>query len=529
MKNIKTYLLSILAAGFVLSLSCDEDEDLIAQQLADNPLPTAATYSAGSLNVSKYVAIGNSLTAGFQDGALYNSGQAQSFPALIAQQMMANGVGGGAFNQPDINSDNGFSGLGQGGAPLGRLELSLSLLAPVPTVGEIPTAYTGNKAALNNFGVPGMRLTDFNNPALAGNGLYARFASSPGTSTILQEAVAANPTFYTFWLGNNDVLGYAASGGLDEAQITDAATFTAALTEALGTMASTGADGMVMNIPPIVLAPFFRAVPYNPVPLDAATAAVLNGAFGGYNQILNVLAAQSLIPAAEAAARQVTFAAGANPVLMDDDALTDIGPMLDALVAGSLIDAATRAALEPYRIARQATPNDLLTLTAAREINRDILGNGQLLSGISYPLADNFVLSASEVVNVVTARATYNAIIDGVVAAINAQVGSTKIRVVDTHPVFADAFGLNAATATALAMTPAGVAAADGTLGIIVEGVSLAPDFSPNGITSTDGIHPNPRGYALIANAIIDEINAAYGATIPRVKVLPLRGVITTN
>ena len=408
MKNIRTYLLYILAAGFVLSLSCDEDEDLTAQQLADNPLPTAPTYSAGSLNVSKYVSIGNSLAAGFQDAALYNSAQETSFANLLAQQLMANGVGGGAFNQPDINSENGYSGMGPNG-PQGRFELSLSQLAPVPTVGQVPGEYEGDRSALNNFAVPGMRLIDINDPMLAANNpLYGRFASVPGTSTVLSDALAANPSFYTFWLGNNDILGYAASGGLDEAQITDALTFQNELTAALGALASSGAQGMVMNVPPIVVAPYFRAVPYNPIPLDEATATVLNGAFEGYNQILNLLAARTLITAEEAATRQVTFAAGPNnPLLMDDDALTDIGPLLDALLAGSFISEAQRAALEPYRIARQATPLDLPTLPAATEIRRDVLGNGQLLSGISYPLADNFVLSASEVQNTVVARVTF--------------------------------------------------------------------------------------------------------------------------
>ena len=462
------------------------------------------------------------------DGALYNSGQANSFPALIGRQLQTAGVGGSPFNQPDINSENGFSGMGPNG-PLGRFELSLSLLAPVPTVGEAPTAYSGDKSALSNFGVPGMRLTDIHNPGLASNGLYARFATQPGVSTVLGEAIGAGPTFYTFWLGNNDVLGYAASGGVDEADITDAATFQSQLAFALTQLVNTGAEGMVLNLPPIVLAPFFRAVPYNPIPLDAATATVLNGAFAGYNQILNVLAAQMLISADEAAARQVTFQAGNNPLLMADDALTDIGPMLDALLGGGFIDAAQRAALEPYRLARQATPNDLPTLRAATEINRDVLGNGQLLSGISWPIGDEFVLSASEVVTTVTARATFNAIIDGVVAQINAGAGATRIRIVDVHPLFADLFGLDAATATALALTPAGVAGADGSLGIEVEGTTLAPDFSPNGVTSTDGIHPNPRGHALIANVVIDAMNQAYGANIPRVQVLPLRGVITTN
>ena len=88
------------------------------------------------------MAIGNSLTAGFQDGAIYTDGQEQSLPALLAKQFQTEGVGGGDFGQPDINSVNGYSGSGVDGIPgtsddLGRYELSLSLLVPVPTQGEL--------------------------------------------------------------------------------------------------------------------------------------------------------------------------------------------------------------------------------------------------------------------------------------------------------------------------------------------------------------------------------------------------------
>lgn len=527
MKNIRTYLLALLALTFVLS-SCDEDQDLIAQREADNPLPGATTGDSGSLNVSKYVAIGNSLSAGFMDGALYTSGQDNSFPNLLAAQLQISGVGGGAFNQPDINSANGFSGFDGSNNPLGRFELSLSLLRPLPTVGELPTAFGGDKSALNNFAVPGMRLTDIANPGLAANGLYARFASNPGVSTVLGEVIAASPSFYSFWLGSNDVLGYAAGGGTDEAQITDQATFTTSLTNSLGALAATGAQGVVLNVPPIVINPFFRAIPYNAVPLDAQTATVLNGAFAGLNAALDGLAAFSLLDAADAAARKVTYEAGpSNPILMHDDALTDIGPLFDALVLASVLTPAQRAALEPYRQSRPATANDLPTLRAATEIGRAI--SPTAIVGVSIPIGDEFILSASEVVNVVTARATYNAVIDGVVAGINAQAGANVITVIDVQPTFADLFGLDAATAQALAMSPAAVAAADGTLGIIVDGVSLAPDFGPNGVFSTDGLHPNPRGHGIIANAIIDHLNSTYSANIPRVNVLALRSVITTN
>ena len=535
MKNIKHYLLGLLALAFVV-VSCDEDEELINQRLAENPLPGEVTGSAGTFNFSRYISIGNSLAAGFQDNALYTDAQDQSFPALFAQQLATTGVGGGAFNQPDINSANGFAGNGPSG-PLGRFELSLSLLRPVPTAGELPTPYTGDKSALSNFAVPGMTQLQVNDPGLAANGLYARFASNPGTSTVLGDALATNPSFYTYWLGNNDVLRYAVSGGADISLISDTGDFQASITESLGALANSGARGVVINLPPVVVAPFFRAVPWNAVPLDEATATLLNGGFAGFNQaLLGLLQASGLgVPGisttqADVDQRTVTYAAGQNPILMVDTDLVDYnrpGGEFDILQGIGAIDAAQRAALAPFGQARPATPNDLPLLTAATEIGREIAGP-TVLSGISLPIADNFILSATEVVRVVTARATFNAVIDGVVAGVNQVAGGQAITILDTHPIFADVFGLDAASATALALTPAGIAAADGTLGIVVDGVTLAPDFSPNGIVSTDGIHPNPRGHAIIANALIDHLNGL-GADIPSVNVLALRSVLTTD
>ncbi len=546
MKNIKIYLFAILALTFVIQ-SCDEDQKLLEQLEDENPLPGPVTGTPGSLDLSKYVSVGNSLTAGFMDNALYTSGQDHSFPNLLAQQFAVSGVGGGAFNQPDINSANGRSGVNPNGGFFGRFELSLSLLRPVPTVGEDVTPFGGDKAALNNFGVPGMRLVDVSDAGLAArNGLYARFASQPGVSTVLGDALQAAPTFFTFWLGNNDILGYAAGGGANEALITDAAAFQTTLTQALGGLTQSGAQGVVLTIPQIILAPFFRAVPYNSIPMtDQATVDQLNNGFAGLNAALDGLAQFSLLTAEQANARKVSYQLGANPILMFDDALTDIGPLFDALVAASAITPAQRAALEPFRQSRPANGGDLPVLTAATALGQPLVVNGvpqpTAIVGVSYPAPDNLILSASEVQTVVGTRATFNATIAGVVAGINQAAGADVLTLVDVQPTFADVAGLDAATAQFLvdptnganpilaAMGAAAGAAADGELGIRVDGVNLAPDFSPNGIFSTDGIHPNPRGYAIIANLVIDALNASKGSTIPGINVLALRGVLTTD
>ena len=53
--------------------------------------------SAGSANFSKYVALGNSITAGYADNALYREGQDNSYPSILAHQFAL--AGGGALVQ----------------------------------------------------------------------------------------------------------------------------------------------------------------------------------------------------------------------------------------------------------------------------------------------------------------------------------------------------------------------------------------------------------------------------------------------
>jgi hypothetical protein len=63
------------------------------------------------INVSSYVAIGDSIASGYTDGGLCYSGQINSYPNLIAEQFKS--IGGGNFRQPLVDQDSagiGFSG-----------------------------------------------------------------------------------------------------------------------------------------------------------------------------------------------------------------------------------------------------------------------------------------------------------------------------------------------------------------------------------------------------------------------------------
>lgn len=79
---------------------------VIAACTADvsNPPPlNSGTASAGNADFTKFVSIGDSLTAGYADGALYLLGQQNSFPGMLAQQFAE--VGGGTFEQPLLKHD----------------------------------------------------------------------------------------------------------------------------------------------------------------------------------------------------------------------------------------------------------------------------------------------------------------------------------------------------------------------------------------------------------------------------------------
>jgi hypothetical protein len=54
----------------------------------------------------------------------------------------------------------------------------------------------------------------------------------------------------------------------------------------------------------------------------------------------------------------------------------------------------------------------------------------------------------------------------------------------------------------------------------IANGITFTPNINPpTGIYSEEGLHPNSRGYAFIANIFIDAINAKFAASVPKVNI----------
>src|SRR5690606_17265094 len=71
----------------------------------DKSVDDAGFYSAGEADFSNYIALGNSLTAGYADDALYLQGQENSYPNIMAMQFAH--AGGGDFVQPLVDDNTG--------------------------------------------------------------------------------------------------------------------------------------------------------------------------------------------------------------------------------------------------------------------------------------------------------------------------------------------------------------------------------------------------------------------------------------
>ncbi|NAY92275.1 G-D-S-L family lipolytic protein [Muricauda sp. JGD-17] len=482
-----------------LFVACSEDDTPV-----DTPDPDPIVYTSGTANFSNYVAVGNSLTAGFSDNALFIDGQEASLPNMLASNFAL--AGGGSFEIPFM-ADN-LGGLTLGGNPISENRFFLAFLpdgpSPTPVEGQGTTEVSTKLAGpFNNMGVPGAKSYELLAPgygSVAGvamgtaNPYFARFSSSE-SATVVGDAVAQNPTFFSLWAGANDILLYATNGGdgVDQTgnlnpatysrnDITDPNVFAGSLDGILQAMTANGAEGVIANLPNVTDIPYFNTVPHNPVPLDAATAALLNGAYEAYNQGLLLAQSFMLIDADEVSKRTISFSAGdTNAVVLLDEDLTDLTGVDPGLIN-----------------MRQATAEDLMVLTSRNFIGT--LANPAdptSINGVAIPLADQWVLTPEEQEAVETALNAYNQTIETL-------AGAYDLALVDANAL------LNELKTTGFPQT---------------DGSTVTATFATGGGFSLDGVHPAPRGYAILANAFVAAINAKFGSNLPGVNPLDYTGL----
>lgn len=502
-KNFKYLFISSL---FFVACS----EDIKQEDMDSEPI------TKGSADFTKYVALGNSLTAGYSDNALFIAGQDNSYPKLLSNQFAL--AEGGGFTVPYMNDNVG--GLLVGGIQIQGTRLIFNGSSPVNLTGTPTTDITSHLSGyFGNMGVPGAKsfhllANGYGNIAGVFSGqanpYFVRFASSPSTS-VIADAVAQNPTFFSLWIGNNDVLSYATSGGTGVNQtgnsntatygasdITDPTAFAAVYSTLLDQLTANGAKGVVANIPYVNSTPFFTTVPTNPIPgLPTASAGQLNALFGGIN---SALAGAGLPP------RFVTLLADdgnpatieANPLLIIDDSLPNISIQITAALTPVLGPTTAAYLGSIYGQARHASnaagSKDYILLTTRGLIsppNNIQAGAPSPFNtrGVSYPLQDSAVLTASETAEVKTATDAYN-------ATILALANSKELAFVDANAAL--------------------IQVANG--GVVFDNFHMTSDFVKGGAFSLDGVHPSARGQAYIANKFIEAINAKYGSTLRKYK-----------
>ena len=146
-----------------------------------------------------YVALGNSITAGYQSGGINDSTQLESYAHLIAKQM---------------NTRYAYASLTAPGCPppIMNFQTQERLANGTSTTCQLrnPASITN---MLNNVAVPGATSADPTAVSTPASNALSTFIL--GGRTQVQKAAEANPTFISAWIGNNDVLPEAVAGLLD--------------------------------------------------------------------------------------------------------------------------------------------------------------------------------------------------------------------------------------------------------------------------------------------------------------------------
>jgi hypothetical protein len=345
---------------------------------ACKPKYEATAPVQGEMNPTRFVMIGGGHAGGYMDDALTHEGQLNSVANIIAEQFKS--VGGGSFNQPLVSQNS--------------IGISLTNLAPfklgyktdcknVTSLSPIRIATGGDLSVFNdnlylasnkfgNFGIPGMKLLDVSSTSFANVNPFFKRMTSSTSSSVLDNVMGVDPTFFSIFLGIEDVMDYAKSGGKNN-NLPSTATFETAYNNLVQVLTANGAKGVVATIPDVTQMPYFTTIPWNGLNLDESNVTTLNN-------IYNPLG--------------FFFELGSNPFMIEDPAANDFG-------------------------VRQILDGELILLS----VPLDSVKCNQM--GVLFPLRTEFVLTLSEIETLRNQIAAYNTIIKTIASQKNLAVVET--------------------------------------------------------------------------------------------------------
>ncbi|KAA9340760.1 hypothetical protein [Adhaeribacter soli] len=447
----------------------------------------AASAGDAKLDFSKYAAFGDYHTAGYMNGGVSRESQQYAYPNILAQQFALIG-GPTQFNQPYFNSPTpsvmelkGF----ENGQPVitGGEEMMKFIYSgcnPSTQLGPYERYSNSNEEtnALQNFGVPGLKINQFKQTSLnAGNPFYQRLLAPSDNSTYQAIAARSNPTFFTLWVGISDIISYASSGGtcgnINQLHETTYKNEVAGLLDSLSRIrkqennkfASTR-PGVILNLPSVKQFAFARLVP-DPTILQKKIQQENN------NSEIFIWVDKKRTP----------FVGVRDVVKISFD---------DVLLAKGLKNLNRR---DPALDTRNVNGVDVIVPHGLSELN---------------PLTNEEVLDATEVGELDTRTSKINTNIkellyNTVVPAANPTAYSKKVIIADVKGLFDQL-----------------------QRGINYNGTKFSLDPITGGFYSLDNFSLTPRGQALVANCIIQALNSpvvtnpdatGFGTKIPEVNV----------
>jgi len=419
-------------------------------------------YTAGEADFSSYLAIGSNTTAGYMNNALTLEGQLQSFPALLANQFSL--AGGGSFNQPLVNAGNGYSYDFVALTAEGKLNLinSINCKGLNDVDLKVSSVNTDDRRWIGNKG-------PFNNMGIPGAksfNLYSQLFGKGG--------VTGNPYFYRM---------------------------------ASDTGASSGLSSTVLGDASMVDPTFFTLwIGAH----DVLWYAIAGGEPGG-EMFYNITPTSQFDASIDTIISELT-SGGAKGLVANIPDIADL-PFFNTIPYNGLILTQSQAdslnLLSPPNITFHEGANAYVVSNQGGSTIRQLKEGEYLLSSIKrdsllcfqkgtpqLPIESFKVLDTLEVSNIRTAIQTFN-------SKLRTAALSKDLAFADMHSLYKSF-----------------------KKGIVFNGANYSTAYLKESAFSLDGIHPNGRGYAIIANEFIRVINAKYGSNLPIVDVNASNGIL---
>jgi lysophospholipase L1-like esterase len=212
-------------------------------------LIAASCLAQRKADLSRLVVVGDSLSAGYQNGSLFDAQQAHGYASLVAAQAQA------PLPLPLI------------GAPGIPNVLTLVSPGPPPVIAPAPGTSPGRddfSVQPMNLAVPGQNVQDAltTRPGFPIDDLTDLVLGFPGllggvSRSQVEWAENLTPSTIFVWLGSNDALGVILTG--DTSPLTPVPQFQAAYAAVMTRLAATGATLVVANVPDVTVIPYLTS------------------------------------------------------------------------------------------------------------------------------------------------------------------------------------------------------------------------------------------------------------------------------